>query len=566
MRTSKNLAMALLVALLATGCGLCERAVEKPEASKSAAELASLIPADSTLTIFVGNWRDLRDAVSVLQLRLGKDLPVEAGIAEFKRKYGVDLQNPDQLKERGVEISRGLAVAHVDKSRVFLIPVDTPKLFETYLGTLAKERWDAAPQPVVKEVGGKKLKLYVRAQADTQQGVQTADIVMAVGIRDRTAILIPGKALGEDRGDPEVALGKLMALQEAGSLKTAPGFDDLRSRVGAEHPIFIHYDLATDIDERAEELEGFAHSRARAADMRKRAKDAGPVGFGVKIDDNGLSVHADILARGELKAQLASSSKAKAVLGDLHKAVVGEPVILTRLSGDPVAAPDQLLGLVGDDAKDGYDEALEQMGRTFGVKVREDVLPNLEGNLVLAIYEANIALVINPTLDGLMRTSRSVVIAGVADRAALLKALDAAVQQSGGLLTRTEDQDVVVYTVAESGGGLVIGPRAAVFGSRKMAIADLKKAARLGGPGVVSADAAAGRLWTGQTVSGLRVEVPGLVEMLGPMAQQGGGKVLNQFASLTLVFQATELGAALELEIPFVPRKDQGQGQGQGGQ
>ncbi len=559
MSTKKNLALALMVMLVATGCGLCERAVDKPEAAKSAAGLASLVPADATVTVFVGNWKDLRDAVSVLRLRLGNDLPVEAGIAEFKRKYGVDLSNPEQLRERGVEISRGLAVTQVDKTRVILIPVDTPKLFETYLGTLAKERWDAAPQPVVKEVGDKQLKLFVRAQANTQQGVQTDDIVLAFAIRDRTALLIPGKALGAERGDPEVVLGKLLALEESGSLKANAGFDSLRSRVGAEHPIFVHYDIGQDVKERADELAGFAHSRDRAEKMALRAKEAGPAGFGIKIDEKGLSVHADILVRGALKKQIEASSQAKAVLGELHKAVTGTPVILTRLSGDPVNAPDELLGLVGDDAKDGYDEAIEQLGRTFGVKVRQDVLPALEGNLVLAVYEANIALVINPTFDGLMRTSRSVVVAGVSDRAALLKALDAAVQDSGGLISRKEDQDVVLYTVAETGGGLAVGPRAAVFGSRKMSVEELVKAARLGGEGVTATDKASAQLWQGKSVSGLRVETAGLIEMLGPMAQQGGGKVLNQFASLTLVFEATEVGAAFELEVPFVPRKDEQQ-------
>ena len=555
MTNSRRLAFAVLMVALATGCGLCERAVDKPESSTSAAGLASLVPADSSLTVFVGDWKDLRDAVGVLQLRLGKDLPVEAGLAEYKRKYGVDLTNPAQLDERGVETSRGLAVAQVDKARVFLIPVDTPKLFETYLSTLAQERWEAAPAPVVKQVNGHELKLYVRAQANTQQGVQADDIVLAFGVRDRTAILIPGKALGADRGDPEVVLGKLMALQEAGSLKASEGFDALRARVGAEHPIFVHYDLAAAIDERAEELSAFSHSRQRAEKMRERAREAGPVGFGIKVSDAGLSVHADILARGALKKQIESSSQAKAVLGDLHKAVIGDAVIVTRLSGDPVNAPDELLGLVGDDAKDGFDEAIAQLGRTFGVKVREQVLPTLEGNLLLAVYEANIALVLNPTFDGLMRTSRSTVIAGVADRPTLVKVLDAAVQESGGLIARTEEQDVVVYSVVESGGGLAVGPRAAVFGSQKMTMAELVKAARLGGVGVQSQDAVSARLWSGKAVSGLSVAVPGLMEMLGPMAQQGGGKVLAQFASLTLVFEATDVGASFELEIPFTPKK-----------
>lgn len=552
----RRIALVAMLALVATGCGLCERAVDKPASSKSAAGLASLVPADSSLTIFVGNWRDLRDAVSVLRTRLGKELPVEAGIAEFKRKYGVDLSNPDQLKERGVEVSRGLAVAQVDKARVFLIPVDAPKLFETYLTTLAKERWDAAPEPVVKEVGGKELKLFVRAQANTQQGVQASDVVLAYGVRDRTAILIPGEALGADRGDPEVVLGKLLALQEAGSLKTAKGFDELRSRVGAEHPFFVHYDIAGDLNERAEELEGFTHSRDRAAKLRKRAAEAGPMGFGVRITQSGLSVHADLLARGELKKELTATSQAKVELGDLHKAVIAEPVLVTRLSGDPGKAPDELLALIGDDAKDGYDEAIEQLGRTFGVKVRETVLPALEGNLVLAIYDANIAIMLNPSFDGLMRTSRSTVIAGVSDRAALVKALDDAVGQSGGLLSRTEEQGVVLYTVAEADGGLAVGPRAAVFGSRKMTKGELLKAASLGGTGLKASEGPAGRLLSGKSVSGLTVDVPGLIKVLGPMARQGGGKVLTQFASVALAFEATELGASFDLEIPFAEKKE----------
>jgi hypothetical protein len=550
----KKFLCAVVFLALATGCGLCERASEKPASSRSAAELASLIPADASVAVFAGDWRDVRDVVAVLRTRLGKDLPIDAGIAEIKRKYGVDLMSLDQLGQRGVETSRGLAVTQVDKVRVFLLPVDAPKLFEQYVTVLAKERWDAAETSVSRTVGDKSITLFVRAGTDTQKSIGKDDVVMALGFRDRTAILIPGAGLGAVRGDPEVVLGKLLTLKEGESLKASAGFDDLRGRLGGEFPFFVHYDLASDIEERAEALEAFMHSKARAAALRQRARDAGPVGFGVRLDDDGVKIHAEILVRGELKKTVSLASTALGPIGALRGGLSDEAVLVARLSGDPMSAPQELMGMMGEDAEDSYDELLGGVERMFGLKVRDEVLPSLDGNLALAVYDASIALLINPNFESLMRTTRSVVVVGVQDRAKLLGALDKAAEESGGLLIRGTDGDVVTYALDGSGGGLAVGLTAAAVGSRKMSMDALTRAARLGHKGAKEAGATE-KLWLGEGKSGLTIAVPRVLEMLGPMAKQGSGKILLQFSTLTLVFQSSEAGAAFDLELPFVAAK-----------
>ncbi len=565
---SARLLLGLLLLLVTTNCGLCDRVEDKQESSSSASSLASLIPGDVGTAVFVGDWKDLRDGLHVLNKRFGTQLPIEAGLAEFKRNFGLDLQQIESLETLGIRTSAGLAVVQVERSRVVYIPLDAPNLFEKFARTLATERLGASPEVITKEIEGNKLHFWIKPAAQDAQKPPTVteeNLVLAYTIKGKKAIVFPGKNLMTNRGDAEVVLGKILRLKPEKSLRNNADFTKLRDSVGKEYPFFVLVDLPGQVRDSAEEVGQYSYGKKDAARLQKIADQLGHTGLGIKIDTREIHVHAQLLTQGELHQKLDRATKAVAAPKYLTRSLENAPIAMLKLAVDPDSIFETSMGFVGDLDRAEIDEQLQTWEKRLGVKLKEELLPAVDGNMMLAIYDLNPLALGRLSLDSVLNQTRSALVMGLRVRKKLLASLDNMVEKSGGLASKTDKNGLLIFRLGEPGSGpsLVLGEKVVLLASRKLEEEASLQLAQLKGDAQQNKslqDKRVSQIFSQQNGSVLTLDPGLLLDKLGPLGQSAR-PVLSGFDLWSLTAQYEKSGPVMDLRMTFPPAEKNPPGQ-----
>ncbi len=549
-----GLMIALLMAI-ATGCALCERG-EAPPGAAATVELAQLVPNDVDAAFFTADWKNLRDGAAILQRQFGTQMPIAQSLDQLKQRFGVDLRDIPGLKAKGVRTGGGLAVTYTKDNVVLLIPIEAEKVFEDFALALGKERLGAADQPITKQIDGHTLKFLVKKPADGQAPatIITPDaLVLAWTIRDGTAIVFPGKDLAQNTADAEISLTRHLKLKPEASLSKLPDFDGLQKELSASHPIFGFVNLPASLAARAGSLGEFTHSKAQADEMKTISAEVGWVGVGLKIEDAGLNLHVQVLARGNVKKRIDEGTEALGASAALAPTLDGAPALALKTSFHPQKGIAELRKLLGDDAVM-LDESLALLKRQFQVDVEAQVLPALDGNLVWAVYEAPPTLLQRPDLSMLMTTSRTTFSLGLRDRGAIIKAFDSVAQGASAFVKRSEQGGVVLYAFQGDAplATLAVGDKVALVASAKISAEDAVRLASAKGKGPQGALAhpQVKAVADNNRATGILLDPAQLQKIVG--IEQAA----SPFAGLDRVLISAmpePRGAVLDLTVGFVP-------------
>lgn len=549
-----RLGLALCLWFVATGCALCERDTRK-QSGGATDELAALVPADVDMALFTMDWRDLRGVFQSMERQLEGKAPMAQVFAEGERRFGVDLRDVPGLKEKGVRVSGGLAVTAQSGGVTLLVPLEAQKVFEKFVTSLCVERFQAAEQPIDLNIGGTTVHMMVKASAGVQDpaGVKIDNLVLAWAVKDGLAIVYPGQEMINNARDPQEAMRAVLEVGADKTLGASKDYQALREPLSSTYKVFGVLNVAREVNRRADELAEYIHSREEAERYRKMAGELGLAGLGVSFDDQQARVHLQMTARGDLKTRAASAAKALADGAPLAGALDGEPVFAARFAIEPSLGLKELRQLLGGEAS-AMDEVLSDIKKNFSVDVEKDLLPSLDGNLLLTTYDLPLVMLSRPSLSALLTRSETTVAMGVKDRGAMLTALDKVVASAGGFVKREDQGQIAVFIFAdkEPMARLAVGPAIAVMASQKIPQDRLLKMASgqgAGPQGALSA-AAAKPLLAGQADSGLVLDVAQIKAILS--AVQPSAKTLDGLGPIILHATNTELGPVFDLTLAFV--------------
>lgn len=555
----RHLFLALFLLLVATGCGLCERVDHRAVASASTTQqLVEAVPARANSVIVVPDWKNLRDLLQVFNQRFGQKIPVEAGLAELKRKYGVDLLDTAAVQQLGVRPSGGLALARVDRSRVLVLALEAPKTFEASLSQIARERWGAAEQPITKQVGQDSLTFWIKKD---QQEVNEGSLLMGYAIKDKRAFLFPGRELMANYGDAEVVLGEMLRVSPESSLASKLSVDEVRKQLSPMDSVLVLVDSASEVRDRAKALGEFSYGKEDAARLNQVADDLGIFALGVKASPEAIELRGFQVMKGELLQSVTRASKARADFAPLAQTLSRRAVLAARLSLEPKEALALALSLMESSDRTELKEQLEGFSQRVEMDLEKELLPTLDGNVLISVYDISPLMLQTGNMLDLIEGTEAAVALGVKDRAALAGHLD---KLAGGVLVTREDKEggVTLYSLGSS-LRLALGKAHLVVGGSKLKPEELLAMARLEGKphaqiSTMGLDKAHGALapLKGEQGGWVILDPEQLQQSLGALAG-GATPILEPFEAVSLLAQVTQEGGQLDLKLTF---KKAGQG------
>jgi len=442
--------------MMSASCGLCERVDTTKSAARSASDFAVLVPADVDLAFFASNFKDLRDASNILDKKVTQAISVKAGVAEINQRYGLDLTNVKAVADKGVAVDRGLGVVTIDEQLVFIVPIEGGPGFTRFLTALGKERHGADERGVTVDlVGPNQQKVQMNAVvtkgADAQAAPQLTDdnAVFAWIVRDGTAIVYPGAAASPNTRPAKEILSKFAFVAEADSLGKHKDFDKLKTSLGKEFSIFGVYNASKALNKAVEEMANQPFAKDQMETYKTLAKELGLVGLGVKVEDGSARARLHILTTPETAARIQAAARSKGDLAEFARVIDKNPALTLKLSLDFDKGLKELRTIMQSENRDELDRSMRLVKSVVGVDLKDGVLPALDGNVMVNIYEANpiaLAALSQGNYLDFIQGSRATVTFGIQDRAKLLASLDSAQKSFPAMIARSEEGgNIVVY-------------------------------------------------------------------------------------------------------------------------
>jgi hypothetical protein len=336
MRT-RPLAALFALALVAAGCGRCGRTPPQP------VELLHHVPAQVQAAIVVPDLAALGERLRLLEsLKLTGFAAQLQGLASAQafgdsiaRQAGVDLRNPQSLKDAGVAPERGFAVAVVSADAgYFVVGVADEAAFAATLERIAGDRLGAREEHSKTE-GGLRHVWFTRQGSTVHQ--------LGYVLRDGLALVSAG-AMGE-------ALPKWAALPRERSLAQDAQFKASLERLPQERDVIVHVPLGPIAAQAGLALTAVAH-----------------------LDAGGLFIHGS--------TRWPDSQRTLAMLearegNDLVKRLPEDAFAVARYRGDPEALGQVLPFLIGPHLRRAFEQA--------GLDLQKTVLENLQPGIAVSL-------------------------------------------------------------------------------------------------------------------------------------------------------------------------------------
>ena len=578
-RIAWRLVLVMFACGLVTNCALCERGASGVDAANSSEAFAKKIPASAELAVFVGDWKSLRDSITATERQLGGEFPIEAGLAEIKRMLGIDPRDIEALRLKGIKTEAGAAVVQIDGQWLIYIPTEKSSVFEALVMGLGQKRFNAVEKVVTKEIGGKMVSFLLDKSAKPEAGQQNpmltaSNVVISWTIIDGVVVLYPGKTLLGNSKDPEIVLGSVLRLTAETSMFALPSFETLRSALGSRYPIFGLYDVVGVLKKESAASKDPVEVEA----LQKMSTQFLHAGVGLQVTDQKVDVEALALATPEAAKRFKASSLAQSEFG-LEGALSDKNALLIKLAMDPVVFFNQMRADMREDERKLFDATLAELKAQRKVDVAGELLPTLDGNLVVTLNGVDRNGIAKAFLMGsqdvlsIMGALDLTVSFGVKDAKALNNVLGGVQEAASGFISKEDSDGLTLYRVKPLGGGAQAKPLlSAAVGAKQLVLWPGKVDEKVGMTSaklasstrsVAASKPLGNSILSERSRSGLVVDVPLLSSMLSDV---GGGQaaqllsMLKPFSGWFLTGKATDKGIAANLELLFVAKPVKGGG------
>mgnify|MGYP001943182310 CR=1 FL=1 len=540
-KTYRNIflmALLLSISFLAASCacGGCGEAAAQ-------AELAQMFPAKADVSIIVTRWKDLQKGLEIGEEKFGENFPVNEAFKDFEKESGMDLGDPDSLKEHGLDPTGSLGGLYIDENVVLMLPVKDADTLNDFLKKDA-EKSDTIDDKVHEEkVGDSTMYILVDegAKKPKKSNIQAAWLVK----NDMVMIFFGDEEV--NKGDGRAVLKDLAKLKSSKSLAKSDHYKDIKKKLGDDNLIYAYFNTKNLLRMAAEAEPSDAASFNMAADRLSWA------GMGMKINDKGLDVRLYSTGDEEIFTAMAKAMTAKSDFEGVAASIDGKPAFVVKLALD-VEKLLQEIGKADPNMKGAIEGFFKDANRNLGVDVRKDLLPTLDGNIALVTYDGDARAIMSADIPGLLEEGKATIALGVKDQKKLVKVAGDALKKMGA--KPKEDGNVTVFQVGPGKNPfmLVIGQSAAVLSTKAAGEDKLKKMAQGKGSGLkgVYTKGVAKKLLSGKDGSGVAVDVTKILKMLGDAADKSPeAQTLKGMKSWSFNSYPDDEGGVIDIEVDF---------------
>lgn len=363
------------------------------QATGAAQALAGHLPAETDAALFVSSYAALVELTDRVRAWGIVDASQLDGIfASLERYHGINPGKAQSWRDNGFALDAPLVIGRLDGNWFAITTVEDPARFEAFLDGFINQEF-GRPRNATSEHKGVALREIRVLKRD----------LMTLAWRGNTVFLAAGERLRPEAGPSADAVRRLLDTQQSGSLSVQDEFTAMLARLGEAGPLFVYTSegrLALDLlapfaaasETLAKRLEKLVGEELRAFGLVARA------GEDALVVESFASLPAESLADTlELVTPPGAPERLAALVGS-------EPRGLLRATFAPRAAEATVLSFFDPKAAEAWKKLKGQLVVPFVVNFPEDVLYNLSGQLVVALYEIDEdALVPSDDLLALLR-------------------------------------------------------------------------------------------------------------------------------------------------------------------
>ncbi len=375
--------MSLLLALFLFSAVACDGGCGKKEAKipetpvERVEQMASHLPTNTELAVFVGDIDASRKSLNTLKDKLGQQGLVDTVKTQFRNDFGIDPLSEESWKNAGVAPKSGFTVGYVRSRVVFMTYVENRQKFEKVLTEKTKKAFGI--EAVVKSEKQGKIDMKVLSQDPARQ--------IAWLYKGKLAIVVLPATSGQGalmEGSARQVLATASETTKETGIPSTAGWADFTKRLAKNYPITAYLNSQAYLA-RDEVKKEIAEDPTLATSADWANKNVKYVGAGFRVE--GAEARLDVF--GATSKEFVESAKKVQTVAKAYDwtGFATEHTLLgLRVSVDPKAGWKLAMDNLPEDERRGIQRRLQIMGEQYALDIEKDVINKLSGNIGLFFY------------------------------------------------------------------------------------------------------------------------------------------------------------------------------------
>lgn len=520
--------------------------------ARKAAGMATMIPAKADIAVIVPSWDEMRAGLKVSKKKFG-DNPFneifesleQGGAKQGGLMGGVakSMKGETGLENQGVETSAALGAMYIDEVLLLMMTIKDEDKFNDALKKDAKENKAFSNKIHSKTVSGTKVR-YILNDGEEKPGKD--NIAGAWYVKDKVAVLFVRNE-GFNEADPRPIFKDLLKLKSSRSLAKSKPYKSIRATLGDDHQLYAFINTP----EMLEVLAKANPSDKAAYDMVGAVSDW--TGIGVRIDQKGMDVKMLAMGQEAFVKALSRSMKARSDFSAVSGSIDKRPAFIIKVALNAQKLITEL-GKADPNIKAAIDGALKGARRDTGLDVKKDLLPALDGNVIIATYGGEPGQLLAGDFPALLTDGEASVTVGLKDAEAFKEALGKVFSKRGLKGQDTKGVTLYAFGKRDQDLALAVGAKSAVLAANGLGEDTLLKLAAGKGAGLkgLYTRGLAKELLSGKDGTGVAVDVARILKTLGDdVADSDEAKAIEALASWVVMTRPSDKGLETEIEVKF---------------
>ncbi len=517
--------------------------------------IAARLPAASEASLFLADYSAFKESAKQLEDTLGPAAAdFKSGQEELKTKFGIDLTNPDSLKEAaGIAPKGGLGIALSDNRSTLMVFVEDSAKFDEWMKTKIAKELEIEGEPKSEKIGEAEVK------------VLGEDVKKQIAWTHYGKLAIVASPQLEEGAGGEASIAKYLAnlttTEKAKSTADSAAFKQFKAEFGGTYQLagFANLEAIKKSSFYAKAKKDMENEPGGKESIAQFEKYGRSLGFGTTSEGRNSKIKLFVGGTDELNTLY------KGIGSDIaDNPFVGfateKTIAALRVSVNFSAGWAAYKKLAPKEQADEIDKALKGAGAAAGLDIEKDVLGQLTGNIGLFFYGLDFANVMAGMNDPIKGAKAVEIALGIQFKSAdaLKKITDALLAKAGPMLGPDggfKDLDGVkgakVLALPQGAGQIVtyegvLAVSTSAIEAKKLGqllantAEDKKITTTLGKP-----------LATKKPFGGLFVSASSLAKALGPMATANpeAKKFFDTVDEIALSFEGSDNGVSAIVEF-----------------
>ena len=543
-----------LASLTLTACGDNKNTIpSSPEARIKS--LAARLPATSEASVYLADFSGFKASAAQLQDTLGPAAAeLKSGQEELKTKFGIDLSNPESLKEAaGISPKGGLALGLADNRSTLMIYVEDAAKFDAFMKDKIGKELEITGEPKEETIGEAKVK------------VLGEDVKKQIAWTHFGKMAIVASPQLEEGAGGEASIAKYVAnlttTEKAKSTAESAAFKQFISEFGGTYMLagFANLDAvkkSSFYDKAKKGMESEPGGKESIAQFEKYGRS---LGFGTTTEGSNSKIKLFVGGTEELNT-IYKSVGSDVADNPFIGFATEKTIAAARISVNFTAMWAAYKKLAPAEQAAELDKALKKAGEAAKLDIEKDILGQLTGNIGLFFYGIDLASAMAGMQDPMKGIAAVELAFGIEFKSAdaLKKIVDAALAQAGPMLGPDggfKDVDGVkgakVLTLPQGVGALVTYEGVLAYSTPAITPVKLGKLLANTAEDKKITTTLGKPLATKKSYGGLFVSSSMLAKALGPMATANpeAKKFFDTVEELSLSFDGSDNGISAVIQI-----------------